>query len=59
MGVSWAAEGLDKKGEGSKKYKSVVTNSYGDVKQSTGNTVDNIITTYSARWVLESYWGDH
>ena len=46
--------GLGEKGEGSEKYRLVVTNSHGNVKFSTRYTVDNIlIPMCGARGVLE------
>ena len=52
--------GLDKRGEGIKKYKLVVTNSNGDVKYNIENVVNNSVITimYGARWVVEIIWGN-
>ena len=43
---------MGEKCEGIKKYKLVFTNSYGDVKYSKGNIVnDSLITMHGVRWV--------
>ena len=45
---------LGEKGEGIEKYRLVVTKQSWDVKSSTGNTVNNVVTpTYGARWALK------
>ena len=49
MGVG----GLGKKHEGIEKFRLVVTE-YGGIKESTGNIVNNTVTTMcGVRWVLE------